>query len=223
MKISDNRIKIMIAEDQLVILHAMAALLENVPDFNIIGIARNGEELLQLAVKNKPDIILMDIKMPKMNGLEAARRIDQKMPWVKVIALSMYNHPVFIKEMLKNGAKGFLSKNCAPAELYEAIRSVYHGKIYLSANIQEVILEDFTTSTTPDHNNDIRSLTARELEVIQMLASGYMTREIASQLFISEKTVERHKSNILRKMKLKNTAQLVKEAAENGLLFNSSY
>ena len=221
MKGTDTRIKIMIAEDQLVVLHALAALLEDVPDFNVIGIAGNGEDLLSLAIKNKPDIILMDIKMPKMNGLETARRIDEKMPWVKVIALSMYNHPVFIKEMLKNGAKGFLSKNCAPAELFEAIRNVHRGKTYLSGNIQEIILEDFTNSTASDNNQDIKSLTAREIEIIQMLAGGYMTREIAAQLFISEKTVERHKSNILRKMKLKNTAQLVKEAVENGLLFNS--
>lgn len=155
-----------------------------------------------------------------MNGMEATKLIDEKMPWVKVIALSMYDHPVYIKEMMKNGASGFLSKNCSVKELFDAIRTVYAGKTYLSTEIQRSVLNEYTKHSKENDTDGINSLTSREIEIIQKLAGGQTTREIANRLFISSKTVERHKTNILHKLRLRNTHQLVKLASEKGLLLN---
>jgi DNA-binding NarL/FixJ family response regulator len=212
-------IRIMIAEDQLLLLDSLVSLLGAIEEFEIVGLAKNGLELLQLLEKEKPDIILMDIKMPMMNGIEVTKIINEKMPWVHVIALSMHDHPVFIKEMLRSGARGFLSKNCKIEELCEAIRDVHAGKTYLSKNTQDVILHDFTNDETEPENESSRSLTSREIEIIQLLSEGYFTKEIATKLFISDKTVERHKTNILKKLQLRNTAQLVKVAVERGIIF----
>jgi DNA-binding NarL/FixJ family response regulator len=162
----------------------------------------------------------MDIKMPKMNGIEVTKVIDEKMPWVKVIAVSGFNHPVYIKEMLKNGAKGFISKNCSIEELCDAIRVVNNGAQYFCKTISSIVFHDFTQTYNENGNLAIHSLTAREMEIIKLLSNGMVTKEIAAFLFISDKTVERHKSNLLKKLQVKNTAQLIKLAVEKGILIN---
>ena len=187
---------------------------------------KNGEEawhflsetgIKEISDKSKSYLLLLDINMPKMSGIEVSKIIDGKMPWIKIIALSMYSHPQYIKAMLRQGAKGFLSKNCLPSELFEAIRAVQEGKTYLDKHSSEVILHDYTQINS-DSNADLNPLTAREIEIIRALADGMVTREISAKLFISEKTVERHKTNILKKLGLRNTAQLIKVAVEQGLL-----
>jgi DNA-binding NarL/FixJ family response regulator len=210
----------MIAEDQGLIRHSLASLLSTIEDFQILGLASNGEELLRQLEDAKPDIILMDIKMPKMNGIEVTRILDEKMPWVKVIGLSMFDHPVYIKEMLRNGAKGFISKNCSIDELCEAIRVVHSGTQYFCKTTSSIVFHDFTHTDSGNGHSAIHNLTPREVEIIQHLASGMVTKEIALKLFISDKTVERHKSNLLKKLQVKNTAQLVKLAVEKGILIN---
>jgi DNA-binding NarL/FixJ family response regulator len=183
----------------------------------ISGIATGGEELLKKLEGSKPDIIILDITKPGLNGIEVTRIIDEKMPWVKVISLSKHNHPFFIKEMLKHGARGFLSKNCKVEELHEGIQRVYNGKTYFCSICSRVMLRDYADE--PDEGMvDFRKISPREIEIIGYLAEGYTTKEISAKLFISSKTVERHKSNLLKKMQLRNTAQLVKVAMENGLL-----
>jgi len=208
----------MIAEDQGLIRHSLASLLNAIDDFQIVGLASNGEELLNLLEKEKPDIVLMDIKMPKISGIEVTRMIDEKMPWVKVIALSGFDHPVYIKEMLKNGAKGFISKNCSIEELCDAIRIVNSGAQYFCKTISSIVFHDFTQTFSENGNSAIYSLTSREIEVIKLLSSGMVTKEIAKALFISDKTVERHKSNLLKKLQVRNSAQLIKLAVEKGIL-----
>ncbi len=208
----------MIAEDQAIILHSLMILLNSLENIEVIGTALNGVDLLTLLEKNKPDVILMDINMPKMNGIEATKIIDAKMPWVKVIALSMYDHPVYIKKMFKSGAKGFVSKNATKMELGKAIEMVYNGDIYISEEISRILLREYSNTTDSDDNADYTSLTSREIEIIQLLADGLYTKEIAEKLFISDKTVERHKTNILKKLKLRNTAQLVKVAITKGII-----
>jgi two-component system, NarL family, response regulator NreC len=215
----EKKVNIMVAEDQGLILHSIVRMLETVPDFHIMGTACNGLELLEILKKDKPDIILMDIKMPKMGGLEVTRIIDSKMPWIKIIALSAYDHPNFIKELLKSGAKGFLSKSCTFEELCDAIRSVHAGKTYLCNTASQIVVNHFAQSAT-DEQTEFHSLTSREIEIIQFLAEGHMTRAIASKLFISEKTVERHKTNIFKKLQVKNTAHLIRLAVEQGLLLS---
>jgi len=211
-------IKLMIAEDQAIILHSLMILLNSLQNIEVIGTALNGTDLLTLLEKDKPDVILMDINMPKMNGIEATKIIDAKMPWVKVIALSMYDHPVYIKKMFKSGAKGFVSKNATKMELGKAIEMVYNGDIYISEEISRILLREYSNAADSDENADYTSLTSREIEIIQLLADGLYTKEIAEKLFISDKTVERHKTNILKKLKLRNTAQLVKVAITKGII-----
>jgi DNA-binding NarL/FixJ family response regulator len=211
-------IKLMIAEDQAIILHSLMILLNSLQNIEVIGTALNGVELMALLEKDKPDVILMDINMPKMNGIEATKIIDAKMPWVKVIALSMYDHPVYIKKMFKSGAKGFVSKNATKMELGKAIEMVYNGDIYISEEISRILLREYSNTADSDENADYTSLTSREIEIIQLLADGLYTKEIAEKLFISDKTVERHKTNILKKLKLRNTAQLVKVAITKGII-----
>ena len=213
-------IKIMIAEDQGLIRHSLGLMLGAVEGFKVLGLASNGQELLQKLESIKPDVVLMDIKMPKMNGIEVTKAIDEKMPWVKVIALSMYVHPVYIKEMLRNGAKGFISKNCSIEELCEAIRVVHGGTQYFCKITSSIVFHDFTQTFSENGDSAIHSLTPREIEIIQHLANGMITREIAVSLFISDKTVERHKSNLMKKLQVKNTAQLIKLAIEKGILIN---
>jgi two-component system, NarL family, response regulator NreC len=218
MEATKEHIKIMIVEDQGLIRHALASLLKRIDGFEVTGLAGNGMEALKSLETARPDIILMDIKMPHMNGIEATKKINEKMPWIKIIGLSMYDHPTFIKEMLRNGAKGFLSKDCAFEELREAIQTVYAGEAYLCKNASKVVLDEFSKNSTSTENGGIQSLTPREIEIIQLLADGFITKEIANKLFISEKTVDRHKTNILKKMQLKNTAQLVKAAVDQGII-----
>ena len=208
----------MIAEDQAIILHSLMILLNSLQNIDVIGTALNGVDLMALLEKEKPDVILMDINMPKMNGIEATKIIDAKMPWVKVIALSMYDHPVYIKKMFKSGAKGFVSKNATKIELGKAIEMVYNGDIYISEEISRILLREYSNASDSDENADYTSLTSREIEIIQLLADGLYTKEIAEKLFISDKTVERHKTNILKKLKLRNTAQLVKVAITKGII-----
>ena len=211
-------IKVMIAEDQAIILHSLVILLNSLQNIKIIGTALNGVDLMKQLEKEKPDVILMDINMPKMNGAEATKLINEKMPWVKVIALSMYDHPVYIKKMFKSGVKGFISKNVTNMELGKAIQMVYDGDIYISEEISRIMLREYSNTTDSDENPDYNSLTSREIEIIQLLSDGLYTKEIAGKLFISDKTVERHKTNILKKLKLRNTAQLIKMAIIKGII-----
>ncbi|MCX6278197.1 MAG: response regulator transcription factor [Bacteroidetes bacterium] len=212
-------IKIIIAEDQALVQHALIALLKQEDDFEIIATANDGNALLELLEISKPDIILLDIEYSSPNGLEVTKIIDAKTPWVKVISLSLNNHPFYIKEMLKYGAKGFLSKNCTAEELFEGIRTVYKEKTYFCSFCSNVLLRDFVRNPI-DSGIDFRTITPREIEIISLLSEGCTTKEIAEKLFISDKTVERHKSNLLKKLKLRNTAHLVKIAVQNGLLFH---
>ncbi len=212
-----EKIKVFIAEDQKLILHSLISLLISFGDFEIAGTASDGEGLLKKLEAIKPDLILLDIKNPESAQFEITRTINDKMPWVKVVSLSAYNHPIYIKEMLKNGAKGFLSKNCTLEELHEGLKSVYEGKNYFCKLCSKLMISDFTSEASINSEN-FQSLTRRELEIIRHLSEGDTTKEIAATLFVSEKTVERHKTNLMRKMKSKNTAHLVKVAVENGLL-----
>lgn len=158
--------------------------------------------------------------MPGMNGIEATRKVNEKMPWIKIIGLSMYDHPTFIKEMLRSGAKGFLSKDCAFEELREAIQTVFLGDTYLCKNASKIVINEFSQNSTKSKISGIQSLTPREIKIIQLLGEGNITREISEKLFISEKTVDRHKTNILKKLSLKNTAQLVKMAVDQGIILS---
>jgi len=215
----NGKIRLLIAENQGIILHSLMSLIASLGDFEIVDTASDGHELLKKLETIKPDVVLLDVKKPGLSGIEVTRIIDEKMPWVKVISLSRHNHPFFIKEMLKHGAKGFLSKNCTVEELHEGIVRVYNGKTYFCSLCSQVMLHDYA-SELETGKVDFRTITPREIEIIDYLSEGYSTKEISDKLFISSKTVERHKSNLFKKMQLRNTAQMIKVAVENGLLIH---
>ncbi len=210
-------IRMLVAESQGIILHSILALLGTFRDVVVVGTARDGKTLLGLLEVTKPDILLLDLEKPGMSCIEVSRVIDGKMPWVKLISLSRHNHPYYIREMLKHGTKGFLSKDCSVEELHDGIRRVHAGQTFFCSTCSDVMLQDYKAQPRDDGNR-FREITHREIEIIRYLAEGHSTKEIAEKLFISDKTVERHKSNLLKKMQLKNTPQLVKVAVENGLL-----
>lgn len=217
MRSENEKIKIIIAEDQKIILHALISLVVSFGDIEIAGTASDGIGLLKKLEAIKPDVIILDVKKPGLTQVEVTKTVNEKMPWVKIISLSRHYHPVYIKEMLKNGAKGFLSKNCSLEELHEGIKSVHNGKTYFCSLCSQVLYKDYASEPAVD-SIDFKSLTKREIEIILHLSDGATTKEIANTLFISDKTVERHKSNLLRKLKSKNTAQMVKVAIANGVL-----
>lgn len=211
-------IKLMIVEERCIVLHALVALCSTFKNMEVVAAACNGAELAQLLETARPDIVIAGIQALFRDGLEPARASNEKMPWSRVISLSVYDHPAYVKKLLKLGVRGFISKNASENELEKAILSVFNGEIYLSEEISRSVLKDFSDPTGPDVINNYNSLTFREIQIIQLLSDGCYTREIAEKLFISPKTVERHKTNILKKLSLRNTAHLVKMAIQNNII-----
>lgn len=213
-------ISVILTDDDTLFLDALKIPLQFLGGINVIGTTSNGEQLLVMLEKKKPDIVLLKINLPDKNGLELTKMIDDRMPCVRVIARSDFDHPNYVKATLRNGARGFVSKSTKIEELLQAIREVHEGKIYISPTLEEFMIHEMCNSRNGDQVNRINQLTYREIELIKELTEGCTTREIARKFFISEKTVERHKNNIFHKLKVKNTAQLVKVAFKNGLLLN---
>jgi DNA-binding NarL/FixJ family response regulator len=217
---TNGTIKIMVAENLRIVAHSIAALLRTQEYIEVQGVAFTGTELMQMLEKTKPDIVLMDINMPEMNGVDATRAIDERMPWVRVIALTNIDQSVFVKKMFKAGARGFVSKSSSTEDLFAAIHAVNNGKTYCCQTAFSGFLKEGDSDTGADGNNMVTpSLTPSELDIVKLIAEGYLTHEIAEKAFTSKKTVERHKSNILKKFNLRNTAQLVKMAVEQGWIY----
>jgi DNA-binding NarL/FixJ family response regulator len=204
--------KVVIADDHQMFIDGIRALLQDITDLEITGSANDGRELLQRLGEIQPDIILMDIGMPEMDGIETTAAISAKYPSIKVIALSMYDDQNKIIKMLKAGAKGYVLKNTSKDELIQAIQAVAGGGVYYSGNIM------INTMKTISSNNDpLLKLTEREIEIIRLIVKSLTNKEIADQLCISELTVNTHRKNAMRKLEIKNTAGLVKFAIEQGL------
>ena len=215
-----STIKIIIADDHTMMREGLRSLIEKQPDMITIAEADNGRKTLKLVQKLKPDIVLMDVSMPDLNGIEATHQIKKEIPFVKVIALSMHSEKHFVSEMLKAGASGYLLKQCAFKELDLALRAVINNRSYLSPEIIDVVIEDYISSTAHTGKNNLehnKVLTIREREVLQMLAEGRATKDIASLLNLSIKTVETHRQNIMRKINKHNIAELTKYAIVEGI------
>jgi DNA-binding NarL/FixJ family response regulator len=218
MKLQPGIIRIIIAEDHRLVRESLVSLVNAARECDVIGTAGDGNELLALLRTRQPNIVLLDIRMPRMNGFEVIRRIVEEKPWIRIIVLSMYSQPAYIKEMLRCGAHGFVSKYSMSDELHEAIRRVHSGGTYLSKSIQDLVIQDFAGKSFENGSGVPKLLSPREIKIIQMLSNGYSAREIAEKLSINEKTVERNKTEILKKLNVRNTAQMVKAAIDNGLL-----
>ncbi|MBN2637954.1 MAG: response regulator transcription factor [Bacteroidales bacterium] len=208
-------IKLIIADDHPLIIEGMRSALLKDEEIHFLGEVKNGLQLLEMMNNQEPDVVIMDINMPDMDGIEATQEVRKRFPDVKVIAFSQYDDKHFIKRMLKAGAKGYLLKSTPVKELIKAVKIVREGSVYLGKG-----LPDFYTTNKSDYNSSFDPvLTQRETEVLKLICMEKNTREIAYQLFISLHTVETHRANLLQKTGVRNIAGLVKWAMENGMAY----
>lgn len=212
-------IKILLADDHKIMREGLRTLIENQAGMKVIAEAGSGQEAVQMAIKLQPDIVVMDINMPILNGIEATRQIITTAPAVRVICLSMYSEKKFIVEMLKAGASGYLLKECAVEELIIAINSVSQHTTYLSPGLVEDLLKDYVKIVSEDEFMSSPALTAREREVLHLIAEGSSTKDIALSLNVSVKTIETHRRQIMDKLGLNSVAALTKYAIREGLSF----
>ncbi len=210
-------IRIIIVDDHSITREGLRALLEKQPDIEVVAEAENGRTGVKLAKRHQPDMVVMDINMPDLNGIDATRQIIEEVPTVKVIALSMYADRSYIKGMLKAGASGYLMKNCAFEELTLAIRAVHADETYLSSKISDIVRKEFIKLLKSGDTSAAGILTDREREVLQLIAEGMKTKEIADHIHISVKTVEARRKQIMEKLKIDSVAGLTKYAIKEGL------
>ncbi|MBN2542557.1 response regulator transcription factor [bacterium] len=210
-------IKIVIADDHEIMREGLRNLLEEQYNMEVVGEAENGRRAVELVEELNPDVVVMDISMPDLNGIEATRQVIKVCPGVKVVALSMHSQKRFVKEMLQAGASGYVLKNDAFTELIKAINSVNIGDKYLSTRITGEVIDEFVGSVSEKKSTLEPGLTAREREVLQLLAEGKTTKEIAQLLFVSERTVDTHRTNIMKKLDIHTIAGLTKYAINEGL------
>jgi len=210
-------IKILLADDHKITRDGLRALLEQQANMNVVGEAENGREAVRLAMDLAPDVVVMDISMPELNGIEATRQIRGVLPDTKVIALSMYADRRYVVGMLKAGVSGYLLKNCAFDELVSAIEAVTHNESFLSPLIADTVMKDYTHILEQDETAGVSALSAREREVLQLVAEGLSTRQIAERIHVSVKTVETHRQQIMKKLNAKSVAELTKIALREGL------
>ncbi len=208
-------IQIILADDHTVVRHGLSRSFEAESGVEVVGQAADGLTTVDLARELRPDVIVMDIAMPKLNGIEATRQIAKELPDVNVIALSMHSSNKYVREMFRAGAKGYLLKDCSFEELMEAVRIVCEGKTYVSPSVGHSIVEGIIGET--EEESAFSVLSQREREVLQLLAEGHSTKQTAERLHISPKTVEAHRSRIMSKLEIDNIAQLTKYAIQEGL------
>ncbi len=209
-------IKILLADDHSILRHGLSRLFEQQNEIRVIGQAKDGHEVINLAQQLSPDVIVMDIAMPELNGMEATRKITADFPKIKVIGLSMHSGDKYIREMFKAGASGYLLKNCPFEELVEAIKTVIKGKTFISPSIGESIIKQYVRGDK-EEDSVFSILSQREREVLQLMAEGKNTKQIGQNLQISPKTVEVHRLRIMDKLDIDNIAQLTKYAIQEGL------
>ncbi len=214
---NEMKITVMIADDHMIVRDGLRSLLEKQPDIEVVAEADNGRTALKYAQQLSPDVIIMDIGMHGMNGIDATRQIIGKLPDVKILALSMYSDKQFIKGMFKAGASGYMLKDSASKELVDAIRIVADSKVYISPSIAGVVTEDYLERLAEKDTSVHSVLTSREVEVLQLLAEGESTKQAASTLGVSTKTIESHRQNIMKKLDIDNIVDLIKYAIREGI------
>ena|SRR2546423_1819771 len=209
--------RILLADDHQIVREGLRGLLQQEGDMEVIGEAADGRAAVQMTHDMSPDVVVMDVGMPGLNGIEATRQIMNKEPDAKVVALSMHADRRFMGEMLKAGAKGYLLKDGAFEELANAIRSVVADKVYLSPRIADVVVDDYVRRQNGVEPSAFAKLTPREREVLQLMAEGRATKEIAMDLHVSIKTIETHRRQIMEKLQIYSVAELTKYAIREGL------
>jgi two-component system response regulator NreC len=214
-----DKISVLLAEDHTMMRQGLRSLLEAEPDIEVIGEAEDGREALQKVQALQPDVVVMDITMPGLNGVEATRQIKKRLPHIKVLVLTMHTAKTYVFQLLRAGVSGYLVKQAAVSELVLAIRTVYQGDSFLSSAISQTVIEEFVRQTGANAEPEpYDTLTDREREVLQLVAEGHSSREIAALLFISPKTVRVHRSNLLEKLGFHSTAELTQYAVQKGII-----
>ena len=211
-------IRVLLADDHTLVRAGLRALLEKLPGVTVAGEASNGREVIDLIKAHQPDVVLMDISMPGLNGLQALARITRDFPEVRVIILSMHHNDEYVLQALKSGASGYLLKRAATAELPVALKNVFGGEIYLSREISNQFLKKFPLQHIARSHSPLEQLTPRQREILQLLAEGQTTKAIAAILKVSDKTVEYHRSKLMAGLKIFDVAGLVRFAMRTGLI-----
>ena len=213
-----SKIRILIADDHTLFRNGICALLEDEPDILIVGEASDGREAVRLTGQLKPNVVLMDIAMPLLNGLEATRQIKLEHPEINILVLTMYDNEEYFREMLEVGASGYIIKRAAASELVTAIRAVYNGEAVLSPTITRLLLEDYLNHDIHSQKDDPNALTSREREVLQLIAEGKTSREIAEILNLSVKTIQSHRTSLMQKLDLHDRGDLIKYAIQKKII-----
>ena len=208
-----RKIRILLADDHAVVRQGFRLILNQEPDIEVIGEAGNGNEAVRLTLQLRPTLVIMDIAMPQMNGVEATRRIIEAAPDTRILILSMHKDAVYVRETLRAGAKGYLLKESIDQDLLRAVRAVGQGDGFLSPEVSGTVLEEYQRVEDP-----FDQLTAREREVLQLLAEGKTAKEIATALDISVYTVDAHRGRIMKKLSLRSSTEIVRFAMRKGLI-----
>jgi two-component system response regulator NreC len=214
-----DMIRIMIADDHTIVRQGLARLLNDQPDLTVVGEAVNGRAALDKALELKPDIIIIDIAMPQMNGLEAAKRIRKKLPKTKILILSMYSHEHYIHDLLETGVSGYLLKDSSGRDIINAIHAAMNDETFLSPSISKVLVDTYRSPMKSSSRAErYKQLSNREREVFQLIAEGHSTRQIADMLYVSISTIKSHRAKIMEKLGIETPVKLVHFAIQLGLV-----
>jgi len=209
-----RKIRVLLADDHTILRKGVRMLIDSQSDMEVVGEASTGREAIEETRKLKPDVVVMDVSMPELNGIESTRQICDELKHTKVVALSMHKDSVYVREILRAGARGYLLKDSEDDDLVKAIRCVQRGEAFLSPAISDAVLVDYRKHVS----NPVDLLTSREREVLAMVAEGKTNKEIANMLHLSVYTVESHRGSVMEKLNLHNTGDIVRFALRNGLI-----
>jgi DNA-binding NarL/FixJ family response regulator len=210
-------VRVVLADDHKIMREGLCSLLRSDPRVEIVGVAEDGRSAIQLVREQKPDVVVMDVAMPDLNGIDAARRIKADMPEVRILALSMHSDKRYISSMLQAGASGYLLKDCAFKELVQAIHTVARRQVYLSPSIASLVTDDYVRQLMVKDGSPASLLSPKEREVLQLMAEGHSTKQIATTMNLSVKTIETHRQQVMEKLGLHSIAELTKFAIREGL------
>jgi DNA-binding NarL/FixJ family response regulator len=210
-------IRVILADDHQIVREGLRSILEKELRIQVVAQADNGRTTVQLVRELRPEIVIMDISMPDLNGIQATLQILQEVPSTKIIALSMHSDKKYVSEMLRAGASAYLLKDCAVDELERAIQAVIAGKVYVSPDVTGTMIEDYRRHVERQKPAETSNLTVKEREVLQLIAEGHSTKEIASRLGVSVQTIDTHRQHIMEKLDLHSVAELTKYAIREGL------
>ena len=214
----ERKIRVLLVDDHPIVREGIRGVLAAAPRIEVVGEARDGLEAIRLAARLRPDIVMMDISMPQMNGLEATQWLRQELPEARVIALTMHADDEYIRRLGRLGARGYVGKQSPPRDLVQAVEEVAQGRLYFSPQAVQVLLQDYAEAHPPPDRPEREALSRREREVLSLLASDASTKEIAARLAISQRTVEAHRGHIMRKLGISTRAGLTRYALAQGIV-----